>query len=117
MPRESTDAKRERATKIIAALQRTYPDAHCELDFANPLQLLVATILSAQCTDKRVNMVTPTLFARYPTAADFAAADRADIEAIIMSTGFFRAKTTSIVGMATALCDRFKGEVPKRLKD
>ena len=94
-----------------------YPDAHCELDFTNPLELLVATILSAQCTDKRVNMVTPTLFAKYPTAADLAAADRFDIETIIMSTGFFRAKTTSIIGMAQALCDRFGGEVPHRLKD
>jgi endonuclease III len=94
-----------------------YPDAHCELDFANPLQLLVATILSAQCTDKRVNMVTPALFAKYPTAPDYAAADRAEVEAIIMSTGFFRAKTTSIIGMAQALCDRFGGEVPRRLKD
>jgi endonuclease III len=94
-----------------------YPDAHCELDFTNPLELLVATILSAQCTDKRVNMVTPTLFAKYPTAADLAAADRFDIETIIMSTGFFRAKTTSLIGMAQALCDRFGGEVPHRLKD
>jgi endonuclease-3 len=94
-----------------------YPDAHCELDFTTPLELLVATILSAQCTDKRVNMVTPTLFAKYPTAADLAAADRSDIETIIMSTGFFRAKTTSIIGMAQALCDRFGGEVPPRLKD
>ena len=99
-----------RARAINRELTELYPDAHCELDFANPLQLLVATILSAQCTDKRVNMVTPTLFARYPTAADFAAADRADIETIIMSTGFFRAKTTSIIGMATALCDRFKAK-------
>jgi endonuclease III len=94
-----------------------YPDAHCELDFANPLQLLVATILSAQCTDKRVNMVTPVLFAKYPTAPDYAAANRAEVEAIIMSTGFFRAKTTSIIGMAQALCDRFGGQVPRRLKD
>jgi endonuclease III len=98
-------------------LSEVYPDAHCELDFTNPLQLLVATILSAQCTDKRVNMVTPVLFAKYPTAADYAAANRADVEAIIVSTGFFRAKTTSIIGMAQALCDRFGGEVPPRLKD
>ncbi len=84
-------------------LTEVYPDAHCELDFTNPLQLLVATILSAQCTDKRVNMVTPALFAKYPTAADYAAADRADIEKLIVSTGFFRAKTTSIIGMAQGL--------------
>ncbi len=114
---ESPTALVRRARAINRELTDLYPDAHCELDFTSPLQLLVATILSAQCTDKRVNMVTPTLFARYPTAADYAAADRADIEAIIMSTGFFRAKTTSIIGMATALCDRFKGEVPNRLKD
>ena len=94
-----------------------YPDAHCELDFTNPLELLVATILSAQCTDRRVNLVTPTLFAKYPTAADYAGADRAEVETIIMSTGFFRAKTTSIIGMAQALCERFGGEVPRRLKD
>ncbi len=106
-----------RARAINRALTQLYPDAHCELDFTNPLELLVATILSAQCTDKRVNMVTPVLFAKYPTAADYAGADRAEIEAIIMSTGFFRAKTTSIIGMAQAVCDRFGGEVPRRLKD
>jgi endonuclease-3 len=114
---ESQTSLVRRARKMNRVLTDLYPDAHCELDFTNPLQLLVATILSAQCTDKRVNMVTPVLFAKYPTAADYAAADRADIEAIIMSTGFFRAKTTSIIGMAQALCDRFGGEVPARLKD
>jgi endonuclease III len=114
---ESQTSLVRRARKMNRVLTDLYPDAHCELDFAGPLQLLVATILSAQCTDKRVNMVTPVLFAKYPTAADYAAADRADIEAIIMSTGFFRAKTTSIIGMAQALCDRFGGEVPPRLKD
>ncbi|GAA4181600.1 endonuclease III [Streptosporangium oxazolinicum] len=98
-------------------LAETYPDAHCELDFQDPLELLVATILSAQCTDKRVNTVTPTLFAKYPTAEDYAGADRAEMEEIIRPTGFFRAKTTSIVGMAQALCERHGGEVPKRLKD
>ena len=106
-----------RARAINRALMQLYPDAHCELDFTNPLELLVATILSAQCTDKRVNMVTPVLFAKYPTAADYAGADRAEVEMIIMSTGFFRAKTTSIIGMAQAVCDRFGGEVPRRLKD
>jgi endonuclease-3 len=114
---ESPTSLVRRARKMNRVLTQVYPDAHCELDFANPLQLLVATILSAQCTDKRVNMVTPTLFAKYPTAPDYAAADRADVEAIIMSTGFFRAKTTSIIGMAQALCDRFGSEVPARLKD
>jgi len=98
-------------------LAKTYPDAHCELDFRDPLELLVATILSAQCTDKRVNTVTPTLFAKYPTAEDYAGADRAELEGIIRPTGFFRAKTTSIIGMAQALCERHGGEVPGRLKD
>jgi endonuclease-3 len=98
-------------------LAAAYPDAHCELDFTNPLQLLVATILSAQTTDKRVNMVTPGLFAKYPTAADLAAADRAELETIIQSTGFFRQKANSLLGMAQALCENFGGEVPGRLED
>jgi endonuclease-3 len=106
-----------RARRINRELAALYPDAHTELDFSNPLELLVATILSAQCTDKRVNMVTPVLFARYRTAADYAAADRAELEKIIQSTGFFRAKTTSIIGLGQALCDRYGGEVPPRLKD
>lgn len=101
-------------TRILA---ETYPDAHCELDFGNPLELLVATILSAQCTDKRVNMVTPVLFAKYRSAADYAGADRAELEEIIRSTGFFRAKANSILGMAQAVCDRYGGEVPGKLKD
>ncbi len=98
-------------------LAETYPDAHCELDFTTPLELLVATILSAQTTDVRVNLVTPVLFAKYRTAADYAAADRAELESIVASTGFFRAKTNSVMGMAQALCDRFGGEVPNRLED
>jgi endonuclease III len=106
-----------RARRINRELAALYPDAHTELNFSNPLELLVATILSAQCTDKRVNMVTPVLFARYRTAADYAAADRAELEKIIQSTGFFRAKTTSIIGLGQALCDRYGGEVPPRLKD
>src|SRR5258708_5251903 len=100
--------------RILAEL---YPDAHCELNFTTPLELLVATILSAQTTDKRVNMVTPILFAKYRTAADYAAAGRDEIERIIQSTGFFRAKTTSLIGLGQALCDRFSGEVPSRLAD
>jgi len=100
--------------RVLAEL---YPDAHCELNFSSPLELVVATILSAQCTDKRVNQVTPVLFARYRTAADFAAADREEVEQIIVSTGFFRAKTTSIIGLGQALCERFGGEVPNKLKD
>ncbi|MEV4113493.1 endonuclease III [Nonomuraea sp. NPDC049695] len=106
-----------RARKMNRILAETYPEAHCELDFGNPLELLVATILSAQCTDKRVNMVTPILFAKYPTVADYAAADPSEMEEIIRSTGFFRAKTNSIIGMATAVCERYGGEVPGKLKD
>jgi endonuclease-3 len=106
-----------RARKIGRELALTYPDAHCELDFDSPLQLLVATVLSAQCTDERVNAVTPALFARYPSAADFAAADRAELEELIRSTGFFRSKANSIIGLSQALCERFGGEVPGRLAD
>ncbi|HXP22355.1 MAG TPA: endonuclease III [Streptosporangiaceae bacterium] len=106
-----------RARRMNRVLAELYPDAHCELDFSSPLELLVATILSAQCTDKRVNQVTPVLFARYRTAADYAAADRDEVEKIVVSTGFFRAKTTSIIGLGQALCDRFGGEVPPRLRD
>ncbi|MEU8041616.1 endonuclease III [Streptosporangium sp. NPDC049078] len=114
---ESQLALVRRARRMDRILVETYPDAHCELDFRDPLELLVATILSAQCTDKRVNTVTPTLFAKYPTAEDYAGADRAELEGIIRPTGFFRAKTTSIIGMAQALCERHGGEVPGRLKD
>jgi endonuclease-3 len=106
-----------RARRINRELAALYPDAHCELDFTSPLELLVATILSAQTTDRRVNMVTPVLFAKYRTAADYAAADRSEVEQIIQSTGFFRAKTTSLIGLGQALCDRFGGEVPGRLTD
>lgn len=106
-----------RARKINAELAVRYPDAHCELDFRNPLELVVATILSAQCTDKRVNEVTPALFARYPNAASYAGADRDELEELIRSTGFFRNKTTSLLGLGQALCDRFGGEVPNRLVD
>src|SRR6266571_2883808 len=106
-----------RARRINRELAELYPDAHTELDFTTPLELLVATILSAQTTDKRVNMVTPVLFARYRTAADYAAADRDEVEKIIVTTGFFRAKTTSIIGLGQALCERFGGEVPGKLRD
>jgi len=106
-----------RARRINRELALMYPDAHIELDFTTPLQLVVATILSAQCTDRRVNLVTPTLFARYHDAADYAAADRAELEKIIQSTGFFRAKTNSIIGLGQALCDRYGGEVPGKLSD
>jgi endonuclease-3 len=106
-----------RARRINRELGQLYPDAHCELDFSTPLELLVATILSAQCTDKRVNLVTPTLFARYPDAEAYAAADRTELEELIRSTGFFRAKTSSIITLSQTLCERFDGEVPGRLKD
>lgn len=99
------------------ALAEEYPDAHCELDFGSPLQLLVATVLSAQTTDKRVNEVTPGLFARYRTAADYAAADRAEMEQLIRPTGFFRAKTDSLIKLGQALTERFDGEVPGKLDD
>jgi endonuclease-3 len=114
---ETRTALVRRARRIGRELAAAYPDAHCELDFDGPLQLLVATVLSAQCTDARVNSVTPALFARYRTAADFAAADRAELEELIRPTGFFRAKANSILGLAQALCDRYDGEVPARLAD
>ena len=106
-----------RARRINRELALLYPDAHTELNFTSPLELLVATILSAQTTDKRVNLVTPVLFARYRSAADYAAADRAEMEKIIQSTGFFRAKTSSLIGLGQALCDRYAGEVPGKLAD
>jgi endonuclease-3 len=98
-------------------LKDTYPDAHCELSFSSPLQLLVATVLSAQCTDKKVNEVTPELFRRYPTAAALAAADRAALETLIHPTGFFRAKTNSLMMLGQVLTERYGGEVPGRLED
>jgi len=106
-----------RARKIDRQLAETYPDAHCELDFTSPLELLVATILSAQTTDKLVNTVTPTLFAKYRTAEDYASADRDEMETILKPTGFFRAKTNSVIKLGQALCDDFGGEVPPRLTD
>ena len=106
-----------RARRVSRALAEIHPDAHCELDFTNALELAVATILSAQCTDKMVNSVTPTVFAKYPTAADYAAADRAELEGLIHKTGFFRAKTTSLIGLGQALCERFDGEVPRTLEE
>ncbi len=114
---DSPVALTRRARKMYRLLHERYPYAHCELDFTTPLELLVATVLSAQTTDARVNLVTPTLFARYPAAADYAAADRAEMETIIASTGFFRAKTHSLVSLGAALVERFGGEVPRRLAD
>jgi endonuclease III len=114
---ESRIALVRRARRINRELAVMYPDAHTELNFSTPLELLVATILSAQTTDKRVNLVTPVLFARYKTAADYAAADREDMEKIIQSTGFYRAKTTNLIALGQALCDRYGGEVPGNMKD
>lgn len=102
---------------IFERLQAAYPDAHCELDHRNAFQLLCATILSAQCTDARVNLVTPVLFARYPTPEALARATPADVEAIIRSTGFFRNKTKSLIGMAQAIVADHGGEVPRTMDE
>lgn len=102
---------------MYRALLARYPYAHCELDFDNPLQLLVATVLSAQTTDVTVNSVTPTLFARYPDAVSLAGADRADLEQILRPTGFYRAKTNSVLRLAAELVERFDGRVPGRMVD
>ncbi len=108
---------RERVAQLVEQLPQVYPGAHCELDFENPLQLLVATILSAQCTDKRVNMVTPQLFARYRTAADFAATPQETLENEIRSTGFFRNKAKSIRAAAAAIEERHGGRVPDTMQE
>jgi endonuclease III len=106
-----------RARTINRMLAATYPDAHIELDFTTPLELLVATILSAQSTDRRVNLVTPIVFARYPDAAAYAAADRAELEELIKPTGFFHVKTDTLIKLGAALTENFGGDVPKRMKD
>lgn len=106
-----------RARETAARLALEYPDALCELDHTDPFELLAATILSAQCTDARVNMVTPELFARYPTAGDLAQADPGDVETIVRSTGFYASKTKNLIGMASALVERFDGDVPTSLDD
>lgn len=114
---ETPLARKRRARRINRELAELYPDAHCELDFTTPLELSVATILSAQCTDKRVNEVTPALFRRYRSAADYAGADRAELEEMIRSTGFYRNKANSIIRLGQELVERFQGEVPNRLVD
>ncbi|MDQ1448268.1 MAG: endonuclease [Actinomycetota bacterium] len=106
-----------RAASAVELLRELYPDAKTALDHSNAYELLAATILSAQSTDVRVNMVTPTLFAKYPTPADLASADPAEVESIIQSTGFFRSKTKSLIGMAQAVVARFDGEIPVALDD
>ena len=109
--------KAERAPEIRRRLATAYPEARCALDFRNPFELTVATILSAQCTDVQVNKVTPALFAKYPDAGALAAADPADVEGLIKSTGFFRNKTKSLIGMATAVDERYGGVIPARMDD
>jgi endonuclease III len=116
-PVQSSLALTRRARRMNRTLAATYPDAHCELDFESPLQLLVATVLSAQTTDKRVNAVTPVLFEKYPDAPALAGADRGELEALVQPTGFFRAKTDTLLKLAQKLCDDFGGEVPPRLDD
>ncbi|HEY3966560.1 MAG TPA: endonuclease III [Planctomycetaceae bacterium] len=108
---------KQRAVKIAKALARAYPDAVCALEHEGPFQLLVATILSAQCTDERVNMVTPVLFRKYPTAEKLARSSQPDVERIIKSTGFFRAKAKSVRGMATKLVEEFGGELPRTVEE
>jgi len=107
---------RERVAQLIQIFPEIYPGARCELDFKTPLQLLVATILSAQCTDKRVNMVTPALFKKYPKAADYANASPAELEKAIKSTGFFRNKTKSIRGATSTIVEKFGGRVPDSME-
>ena len=117
MPTESPLALTRRARKINRELGQLYPGAHTELNFTNPLELSVATILSAQCTDKRVNEVTPAVFAKFRTAADYAAADRAELEEMIRPTGFFRNKTNTLIKLGQQLVERFDGELPHTLDE
>ncbi len=112
MPRESLAEKKSRTTQIITILQRLYPTAHCALNHTNAFELLIATILSAQCTDVRVNIVTPMLFKKYPTPESLAKAPQADVEKIIQSTGFFRSKAKSIRATAADIVEKHKGQVP-----
>src|SRR5258705_1725694 len=116
MPRESNEAKRERTEKIITRLRSAYPDAHCELNYSNPLQLLIATILSAQCSDKHVNIVTEELFRKYRTAEHFAKASLPDLEKDIKSIGRFRNKAKSIQACCRALVEDHAGQVPETME-
>lgn len=117
MPRESKKARKERAAEVFRILREEYPDAHCELDHEDPFQLSVATILSAQTTDVRVNMVTPELFRRYPDAPALAEAEQEEVEEIVRSTGFFRNKARNIIGFADALVSEYDGDIPRNLKE
>src|SRR6202042_1872963 len=114
---ETHTALVRRARKINRVLAETYPEAHCELDFQDAFQLLVSTVLSAQTTDKRVNMTTPALFAKYPTPEDLAAANPEDVAEILKPTGFFNAKTKAVMGLSAALTERFGGKVPSTLEE
>src|SRR5947207_8940093 len=116
MPRESLQAKIDRTQKIITGLRKEYPDAHCELSYTNPLELLIATILSAQCTDKAVNRATPALFAKYRTAGDYAKAKIEDLQEAIRSLGFFRNKAKSIQNCCRQLVEKHGGEVPRTME-
>ncbi|MBL7496241.1 endonuclease III [Frankia sp. CNm7] len=113
---ETALARTRRARRIVRTLGELHPDARIALNFGTPLELLVATVLSAQCTDKKVNEVTPAVFAKYPTAAAYAGADREELEQLLRPTGFFRAKANSVIGLGAALVDRFDGEVPASLE-
>ncbi len=117
MPPESREARQSRAGKLIARLRKTYPGAHCELNYSNPLELLVATILSAQCTDKRVNLVTAGLFQKYRSAADYAKAPASALEEDIRTTGFFRNKAKNIQACCRKLAERHGGEVPRTMEE
>jgi len=116
MPRESSAAKTERTARLREGLRRAYPDAHCELAHSNPLELLIATILSAQCTDKKVNEVTPRLFKKYRTAADYTQAPAAELEEAIHSLGFFRHKARSLQGCCRDIAEQHGGEVPRTME-
>jgi endonuclease-3 len=113
----NADPLRRRARRILGLLARLYPDAHCALHYETPLQLLVATVLSAQCTDKRVNLVTPALFARYPDAKAFAAAEPGELETAIQSTGFYRNKARNLIACCKQLVERHSGEVPATMEE
>jgi endonuclease-3 len=117
MPKKTADAVRQRARKINRKLAELYPDAACALHYETPVQLLIATILSAQCTDVRVNMVTPALFRRYPDAKAFAAADQQELEAAIQSTGFFRNKARNIIACCKQLVEKYGGQVPATMDE
>jgi endonuclease III len=117
MPNQRRASKKQRALEILLRLKRLYPEAPCSLDFANPLQLMIATMLAAQCTDERVNLVTPALFAAYPDVHAFAEADIADLEQLVKSTGFYRNKAKNIRAACQRIITEYNGEVPPRMDD